>query len=64
MKHIELKAEDFSGLASVELEKSGWIGSVKGKEIVWNYPGSFGSSDLCWQDALQVKRMVDKWGEK
>lgn len=63
VKHIELTDDHMSGVASLELEKAGWIASEVDGKLVFNKPGSFGSRDLCWQDAMQIQRMINKWGK-
>lgn len=64
MKHHELKTEDFHPMMGGILEKAGWVSSEKDGEIVYNRPGSFGSRDLCVQDAYKIQQMVDKWGNQ
>jgi len=63
VKHIELTDDDMSGVASLELEKAGWVASEVGGKLVFNRPGSFGCGNLCWQDAMQLQKMIDNWGE-
>jgi len=64
VKHIELTDDDMSGVAGLELEKRGWIGSEVDGKIVWNMPGSFGSRNLCWQDAMKLQQIIDKWSQE